>query len=109
MFTEFAILALQTGPRLELLRHCQSQQLQGLPSWAPDWSVRPKEHPLWNSIDAQEVDHVPDFDHVLSYREHTLLVELVPATWEHYHAAANTSGAFQFAENGRVLQVKGTI
>lgn len=109
LFHNFACHSLKTAPGLELLRHCQEQKLDGLPSWVPDWSVNYKHRPLWNSIDALNVAETPSVDYILEYLEYALVVKEVLATREHYHAAAQTSAEFSFAEEDRNLNVEGVI
>jgi hypothetical protein len=46
LYVAFAMLALQTGPGLEILRHCRSPAVEMLPSWVPDWSLGAVEKPL---------------------------------------------------------------
>ncbi|KAH8671809.1 hypothetical protein BGZ60DRAFT_405970 [Tricladium varicosporioides] len=46
LYMNFAVLALQNEPGLEILRHCCSSAMEMLPSWVPDWSFGRVEKPL---------------------------------------------------------------
>lgn len=49
VYKSFALLILQSGLGVEILRHCRAHSVETLPSWVPDWSVCLAETPLPSS------------------------------------------------------------
>ncbi len=49
VFTSFAVDMLQKSSDLRILRQCSSAMIEGLPSWAPDWSCHTSTLPLPNN------------------------------------------------------------
>lgn len=111
LYTKFAALELcSEGIGLALLRHCQYQKLIGLPSWVPDWSSCTRELPLWNFLDIEEADQIPDMDFVTIITDYAFVCKEVPAVPAHYQAATNAPDSLVVVDDDKeTLTTRGII
>ena len=110
LYTDFAALALcSKSIGLALLRHCQYQKLPGLPSWVPDWSCCTRERPLWNFLDIEENDQIPDMDFVIIITDYAFICKEIPAVPAHYQAATHVPASLAIDDDKETLTTRGII